>query len=56
MRNVSLEQAHDLLEKIDPGMPEKFSVTGVAYKKSTDTYYVRWFDEAEKEIYDDGVA
>ena len=56
MRKISIEQAQALLEKLDSGMPERFSVTGVAYRKATDTYYVRWFDEAEKDVYDDGVA
>ena len=56
MRNVSLEQAKALLAKLDSGMPEKFSVTAVAYRKATDTYYVKWTDDREKEIYDDGVA
>ena len=56
MRKISIEQAQALLKKLDSGMPERFTVTGVAYRKSSDTYYIRWFDEAEKDVYDDGVA
>ena len=56
MKKITIEQAQALLKELDIGMPERFTVTGVAYRKSTDTYYVRWFDEAEKDAYDDGVA
>lgn len=55
-RSLSIEEAATLLKKTDPSMPEKFSVTGVAYCPETGAFYVRWFDEKEKEIYDDGVA
>ena len=56
MKKITIEQAQEILQKLDAGMPKRFTVTGIAYRKSTDTYYVRWFDEAEKDIYDDGVA
>jgi len=56
MKKLTLEKAQALLKRLDPSMPEAFTVLCVAYSKRDDGYYVRWFDEKEKEVYDDGVA
>jgi len=56
MKKLTLEEAHGLLKELDPAMPAEFSVLCVAYSRDMDAYCVRWFDEKEKEIYDDGVA
>lgn len=56
MENLTIEKAQALLKELDPAMPERFTVLGVAYSKEDEAYYVRWFDEAEKDAYDDGVA
>ncbi len=55
-RPLDIEKAEALLRRLDPSMPERFSVKGVAYSAKENAWYVKWLDAAEKEAYDAGVA
>ena len=55
-RRLDIEKAESLLRRLDPSMPDGFSVDGVAYSGKENAWYVRWTDPAEKEAYDRGVA
>lgn len=53
---LKIEEAREILERLDPAMPDGFEIKAVAWVPSLNQFVVKWSDPAEKKKYDDGVA